>query len=423
MPRERNSLLNGGVFISYARSDGRDLALRLRDDLVARGVPVWLDQDAIRGGASWTNEIERGIDASRAVLANLTAGSFVSEVCRAEHMRALRKTKRVVPLLARKDADRPLYLEHLNYRDCSSDEDYRKNLNAVLSDIASAAPVPPLPSEFTRSCQQVRDRITVQPLPPNFVARPSDVERVRQLLTKDSRRRIAGIHGLGGLGKTVLAQAACHDEVIQDAFPDGIVWLGTCEASALETLKEAGRGLGDDIATYGTVEHATNRVRTLLQDRAVLLVLDDVSYGERLQLFRTDEWSAPRVRILFTTRDRTTGLQWASEILSLQSFTPTQSEELLRKWAGRDDEAFAEVAKRVAYLPLGLSIAGAVLSDGVSGKEWLSEAQRVSEIRLDRYSANRDNSLAACFDSRHPVRPPPNRRIAPRARPAPPRQN
>jgi hypothetical protein len=65
--------------------------------------------------------------------------------------------------------------------------------------------------------------------------------------------------------------------------------------------------------------------------------------------------------------------------------------------AVQTDPAIAEVAKRVAYLPIGLSLAGAVLSDGVSGKEWLSEAQRVAEIRLDRYSEGSRHKSCGLF--------------------------
>ena len=48
--------MDGGlnVFISYAREDARDLAIRLRDDLRAAGCSVWLDLSQIQGGDSWT---------------------------------------------------------------------------------------------------------------------------------------------------------------------------------------------------------------------------------------------------------------------------------------------------------------------------------------------------------------------------------
>lgn len=47
------------VFISYARKDGAELAQRLQRDLTAKGFDVWLDTPRIRGGAGWTDEIER----------------------------------------------------------------------------------------------------------------------------------------------------------------------------------------------------------------------------------------------------------------------------------------------------------------------------------------------------------------------------
>jgi hypothetical protein len=50
---------NQSVFISYARKDGAELALRLQKDLTAAGFEVWLDTQRIGGGASWTVEHTR----------------------------------------------------------------------------------------------------------------------------------------------------------------------------------------------------------------------------------------------------------------------------------------------------------------------------------------------------------------------------
>lgn len=70
------------VFVSYARVDGAQLALRLEKDLTAAGFDVWLDTQRIHGGASWTEEIEHAIDRAQVALAVLTRGSYQSATLR-----------------------------------------------------------------------------------------------------------------------------------------------------------------------------------------------------------------------------------------------------------------------------------------------------------------------------------------------------
>jgi hypothetical protein len=38
------------IFVSYARKDGAELALRLQKDLTAAGYEVWIDTQRISGG-------------------------------------------------------------------------------------------------------------------------------------------------------------------------------------------------------------------------------------------------------------------------------------------------------------------------------------------------------------------------------------
>jgi len=78
------------MFISYARKDGRDLTVRLHDDLTTAGYSAWLDSSEIAGGASWAHAIEQAIERCDVALALLSAGSFGSEICQAEQLRALR---------------------------------------------------------------------------------------------------------------------------------------------------------------------------------------------------------------------------------------------------------------------------------------------------------------------------------------------
>src|SRR5271157_365363 len=109
------------IFISYAHRDGAQLAERLQKDLKAKGLDAWLDKQRLRGGASWTKDIETALDDADFVLALLTPGSYVSEICRAEQLRSLRKGKCVIPLKADRNTEIPLHLETKNYRDFTAD--------------------------------------------------------------------------------------------------------------------------------------------------------------------------------------------------------------------------------------------------------------------------------------------------------------
>lgn len=103
------------VFISYSRKDGSRTAYQLRDALNAAGCDTWLDAERVRGGASWSKDIEDALNKCDVLVAVISVGSYGSEICRAEHMWALDEGKHVIPVLASPNARRPVYLHTLNY--------------------------------------------------------------------------------------------------------------------------------------------------------------------------------------------------------------------------------------------------------------------------------------------------------------------
>ena len=50
------------IFISYARSDGKDFANQLRGRLQHEGFTIWQDLAAMAGGRDWWRQIEDTID-------------------------------------------------------------------------------------------------------------------------------------------------------------------------------------------------------------------------------------------------------------------------------------------------------------------------------------------------------------------------
>lgn len=125
------------IFISYGRKDARDLAHRLKDDLMAVGYSVWLDTNEIPGGADWSQQIEDAIEQSHIMLALLSPASYTSQWCRAEQLRATRKGKRLIPLMAIDGAEVPLHLEHMNYLDFTQKPRYDEMFRDLLSDITA----------------------------------------------------------------------------------------------------------------------------------------------------------------------------------------------------------------------------------------------------------------------------------------------
>ena len=287
------------IFISYARRDGAELAERLRTDLANAGHVPWLDVERIAGGESWTSAIESALDDASVVLALLSQGSYASEICRAEQLRALRKGKCVIPVLARTPTDIPIHLEAKNYRDLSASSVYDERFRQLLDDIQRGDGVV-LKDEY------VRTYVTAPPLPENFVPRPAALAALRDAVMRERRTSnlpLTGLAGMGGMGKTLLAQALCSDEVIQQAFPDGVIWLSDRQRAPHDLLarfREVGKALHDDPAAYDNELGSRNRYRTTIRNKAALVVLDDVWSARDVEPFRAE---SSRSALLFTTRD------------------------------------------------------------------------------------------------------------------------
>jgi WD40 repeat protein len=352
------------IFISYARQDGASLAQRLQSDLSTAGFDAWLDTQRIASGAVWSTEIEREIDTRKVTVALLSPGSYASEICRAEQLRALDQGNRVIPVLATKGADRPLYLYARQYRDFTDDANYAVRLAELLADIRGNATAT-LPDTYRKT------RVTYLTAPPrvaNYLERPEAVHALRDtLFAEDHRQLIAltALAGMGGIGKTVLAKALTDDEVVQRAFPDGIVWITAGKERKrdfIEEMREVAKALGDDLSGYDTGLACENRYRTTIANKAALIVVDDVWSKADIEPLLAE---SPRSRFLFTTRNAAIGRFVGAREYRADLLDVVQSRELLASWANLPVAELPAVADEVIIecgrLPLALSVVGAML--------------------------------------------------------------
>ena len=114
----------------------------------------------------------------------------------------------------------------------------------------------------------------------------------------------SALKGAGGYGKTTLAQALCHDPDIQAAFSDGIEWVTLGEAlkpsELVQKVKALVYRLTQTTPPVESLEVAIAELRVALEDRCLLLVLDDVWFTSDLRPFLQ---GGPRCVRLVTTRN------------------------------------------------------------------------------------------------------------------------
>jgi len=173
------------IFISYAWKNGADLAQCLQRDLAAQGFDAWLDTLRLAAGSTWTTRIEEEIDKRQVLLALLTPASYVSEICRSEQRRSLRKGKRVIPLLARSGSNIPLHLEAKQYHDFTGASPYAAQFKLLLDDIRGGAGVA-LKEEYRAT------RVTYVTAPPtvvNYIEHPEALRALRDALFADHNRQ------------------------------------------------------------------------------------------------------------------------------------------------------------------------------------------------------------------------------------------
>jgi WD40 repeat protein len=378
------------VFISYARKDGAALAKRLRGSLTARGFDVWIDTREIGDGKIWTREIEEGIDRAQVVLALMTDGSYRSEICRAEQLRSLRLGKCVIPLMAGRGADVPLHLEAKHYRDFT--RPYDEEFALLLADIGAGAGVE-LKPEYRETY------VTAPPLPIHYVERTEALDALRNaVITDDGARHIAltALAGMGGIGKTVLAQALCQDQVAQQAFPDGIIWITVGQEPAYDLvtrMREVGKALDDKLDRYDNELGCVNQYRTTLRKKAALIVVDDIWRAADVKPFLAD---SPRSRVLFTTRNARIAADLGAEEQSVELLTEEQSREFLASRSGGRTGPLpavaADVIRECGRLPLALAMIGAMVR-GKPAAYWKVVLESLRNAELHKIGSESDKTL------------------------------
>src|SRR6266496_1410179 len=225
-----------------------------------------------------------------------------------------------------------------------------------------------------RPSSQRQQGLCMAKVPPDdFVARPQEFEALKRHILYDQRDRLtaitAALRGAGGYGKTTLAQALCYDPEIQEAFPDGILWvtLGESPKNLIGQIEDLLYFLNGERPNFTSLDAAITKLKQMLADHVCLLVLDDVWRADDLTPFLQ---GGPRCAHLITTRNDQI-LPAIAKRIPVDAMLQQEAIELLQAGLGSrhrraaKEQAFRTLVSRLGEWPLLLRLANGILRDRV----------------------------------------------------------
>ena len=248
----------------------------------------------------------------------------------------------------------------------------RPNRSSSAGQIAQAVAVPSLIVGREEELREIKSRLGV-------LGNKSETARI-QILT--------AMRGLPGVGKTTIAAALAHDLDVQKTYPDGVLWASLGQKpELLSELATWGRALGtDDLLKCRDLQEATTRMAGLLQNKRMLLIVDDAWDVNHVIPFKV---GGAGCAMLVTTRETSLANAIAptdANVYLLGVLSDEKALELLKLLAPSVVSQFPgqslELVRELEGLPLGIQVAGRMLK--VEAGHGFGVSELLAELRAGK---------------------------------------
>ncbi|RDX60607.1 TMV resistance protein N, partial [Mucuna pruriens] len=381
------------VFLSFTGEDTRHTFTgNLYNSLRVKGIHTFIDEEGLRRGEEITPALLKAIQNSRIAIIVFSINYASSTYCLVELVKILECCKEegqsIYPIFYNVDPSQVkqqtgTYSEAFAKHEerLKDDNDKVKKWRKALYQAANLSGwhfrqgSQPEYKFIWKIVEEVSKKINCIPLhvADNPIGLEYAVLEVKSLLGHGSDVNMIGIHGIGGIGKTTIARAVYNSFFSMCFLPDirekainkhGLVQLQ--EMLLSEVLKEKDIKVGD-------VYRGIPIIKRRLQQKKVLLVLDDVDQLEQLKVLAGEfDWFGPGSIIIITTRN--THLLATHGVVNLYEVKPLNVEKALElfNWHAFKnnivDPCYVDVSNRAVLYARGLPLALEVIGSHLFGK-------------------------------------------------------
>jgi hypothetical protein len=362
------------LFIYYAHSDAATFVEELRERL-EREYPeiVILGDFQLEVSANLQKQVINYLDVVQAMVVVVSSAALQSQFLRKQWRYARQRGVCIYPIIA---PDQKIDFASLpNWmRKPLPPYNYSRDWQSFITQLRSP-------------CQTVPVPFMAPDLPLGLVRRSSELEKLvySMLDTRQTGTVTTALCGPGGSGKTLLAMKCCHDERIQEAFDDGILWvtLGERPSNLIGKVEDLIYTLNRERGGFTSLDAAVARLAELLADRNILLVIDDVWNKADLKPFLQASKLCAR---LITTRDAQVAAVDRARRIQIEEMTVSEALQMLNIQLDLppDNQRLLELAKRLNLWPLALELARAVLQQWVERGDTVDRAVHYLNRALDK---------------------------------------